>query len=175
MALIYEIPPNSNFFTPALRFDAVFNNPTVNRYDFGKAANTNRQFQPIKGKHLYLIEKRSFSASMEEGVYLKNVATQPEIRLNIREQQGVSIYPNSLPMINYVDPVEGLVWAYAEQDGFIDITFTGVLTQSAELVGTLTIFAQFAADIYEIRNKKWIENFLARTDNGQGRNLIGAK
>lgn len=175
MALIYEIPPASNFFTPAARFDAIFNNPTVNRYDFGKAANTNINFQAIKGKHLYLIEKRSFSASMEEGVYLKNVVTQPEIRLSIQEQQNVSIYSSPLPMINYVDPVEGLVWAYAEQDGFIDVSFSGVLSQSAELVGVVTVFAQFTADIYEIRNKKWIENFFSRTDRGQGHNLIGLK
>jgi hypothetical protein len=173
MSLIYQLPPNTNYLTPTQRFDAVFNNPTVNRYDFGKAANTNVDFLPIKRQNLYLFDRRSFSASMDEGVYLKAISQQPVIYLRIREQRNQSIYPRPLPMINYVDGLESIAWAYAEQDATITITFDGVLIQPIELIGELNIYTQFAADVYEIRNRDWIKNFMKRTRDGQAQNLIG--
>jgi hypothetical protein len=177
MALVQQIPPYTQFLNPVRRFSAVFNATTPNKYDFGIPANTDQPFLPVRKELLYLFDKQSFSASMNEGVFLKAVDSNagiPSTLLSIRvpSQNNKLIYRGKIPLINYIDNSDILFFAYAEQDDTLTITFEGVLSQPIELLGELTIFTQLTFNVYEIRNKEWINNFLRRTNKGLGRNLL---
>lgn len=176
--IVIQIPPYTQFLQPVKRFEADFNVPTLNKYDFGVAANTNQDFLPVKKQHLYLIDKLSFSASMDEGVFLEAVDTDaagdPSTKCSIRipSQLDKLIYREKIPFVNYIDNSDVQIYAYAEQDETLTMTFEGVLSQPLELVGEASIFTQITANVYEIRNKAWIDNFLQRTKDGQGINLL---
>jgi hypothetical protein len=177
MSLVIQIPPYTQFLQPVRRFTATFNNPTLNKYDFEIAGNTDQPFLPVKKQHLYLFDKISFSGSMDEGVFLKAVDTAagvPSTKISIRipSQLNKLIYRDKIPIINYIDNSDVQFYAYAEQDDTLTVSMEGVLSQVAELAGELTIYLQLTCNVYEIRNIDWIDNFLQRTRDGQGRNLL---
>ncbi len=177
MSIVIQIPPGSIFLQPVKRFQALFNNPTVNKYDFGTPANTDIDFQDTKKQHLYLFDKFSFSASMDEGLFLENVDTvngEPSTKLSIKvpTQHDRLIYNNKIPIINYIDNSDVIFFAYTDQIDTLTISMEGTLEQSVELVGKPSVFAQVTCNCYEIRNKKWIEHFLGRTYKGQAVGLL---
>lgn len=177
MGTTIAIPPDSNFLQPVRRFEATFNAPTLNKYDFGVNGNTLQKFLAMKASYVYLFDTFSFSASMDEGVFLGSVDTKNGIpstkaAFRIPSQDNRILYRGGIPLVNYVDAKDVQFYAYSEQDESLTIDFEGVLSQSQELVGVSSIFAQITCDVYEIRNKDWIDNFLGRTKNGQGKNLL---
>jgi len=177
MSLVVQIPPYTQFLQPVRRFYAAFNLPTVNKYDFGRVENANQNFLPVKKQHLYLFDKFSFSSSMKEGVFLKAVDTlngEPSTKVSIRipSQHNKLINRNKIPLINYIDNSDTQIYAYAEQDDILTATMEGVLSQPVELNGEATIYCQLTCNVYEIRNKSWIDNYLKRTKDGQGENLL---
>lgn len=174
MSLILQIPPGTQFYQPVARFSAAFGVPTPGFYDFDIPGNTDVTLQPIKKQHLYLLERYSFSASVAEGAYLESTAggIVPTLEIRIPTQKRRLIYPNPIPLINYFDGLECLMFAYAEQDQYLTATFRGQLTQPGALIGVADITAQVQFNIYEIRNKDWIEHFLGKTKHGQARGLV---
>ncbi len=172
MALILQLPPGSQFYQPLLRFDATFNAPLVGGYDWSVAANVNVPFQLIRKNQLYLIERYSFSATIPEGDFFGAVLTVPTLSVRIEEETNRQIYPTPIPLLNYVDGLETLIYAYGNQDQQLTGTFAGQLNQTPPLVGVPVITAQVQFNIYEVKNKDWIENFLGRTQGGQAVGLV---
>lgn len=172
MALILQLPPGSQFYQPLIRFTATFNAPLVGGYDWGIAANVDVPFQLIRKNQLYLIERYSFSATIPEGDFFSSVVTVPTLSVRIEEETNRQIYPTPIPLINYVDGLETLIYAYGNQDQQLTGTFAGQLNQTAPLVGIPTITAQVQFNIYEVKNKDWIENFLGRTKGGQAVGMV---
>jgi len=179
MSTVLSIPAYTQFLQPVKRFTATFNNPTLNKYDFGVAGNTDQPFLQVKKQYLYLFDTFSFSAQMIEGVFLKAVDDDSNgnpstlISIRIPSQNNKLLYREKIPVINYVDNSETQYYAYSQQDESLVISFEGVLTQVDELIGEVTVKAQLTCNVYEIRNKNWIDNFLDRTKHGQSVNLIG--
>lgn len=172
MALILQLPPGSQFYQPLVRFAATFNAPLVGGYDWGVAANVDVPFQLIRKNQLYLIERYSFSATIPEGEFFGAVQTVPTLSVRIEEETNRQIYPTPIPLLNYVDGLETLIYAYGNQDQQLTGTFAGQLSQTPALVGVGTITAQVQFNIYEVKNKYWIENFLGRTQGGQAVGLV---
>lgn len=167
MALILQLPPGTQFYQPVVRFTALFNAPLVGGYDFNVAGNTDIPFQFTRKNHLYLIERYSFSTTVNEGDFLDNVITVPTLAVKIPQESNRLIHPNPIPLINYIDGLETLIYAYSVQDQNLTGTFRGQINQGAALVGLPSIVAQVQFNIYEIKNKDWIEHFLGRTQGGQ--------
>lgn len=172
MSLILQLPPGTQFYQPLTRFTANFNAPLVGGYDWELAGNTGVTLQEIRRNHLYLIERYSFSATIAEGTFFDNVLTVPTLQVRIPSETNRMIYPNPIPLVNYIDGLETLIYAYSDQDQELTATFRGQLSQGAALVGVTSIVAQVQFNIYEVKNKDWIENFLGKTRGGQVPGLV---
>jgi len=172
MSIIVQLPPGTQFYQPLARFTADFNSPLVGGYDWDVAANTDQNLMEIRKNHLYLVERYSFSATINEGVFLAAVLTVPTVGVRIPTESNRLIHPNPIPLVNYIDGLETMMYAYSDQDQYLTATFRGQLSQTADLVGISEVTAQVQFNIYEIKNGAWIENFLGRTHDGQARGLV---
>ncbi len=171
MSLIVQLPPGTQFYQPVVRFTATFNAPLVGGYDFNVPGNTDVPIQVVARNHLYLLERYSFSATINEGAFLDNVSTVPTLAVRLPKENRL-IHPNPIPLVNYVDGLEAMMYAFGDQLQNLVGTFRGQLTQAGALVGVNTITAQVQFNIYEIKNLNWINNFLGTTHGGQARNLV---
>ena len=174
MSLILQLPPGTEFYQPTVTFVAVFNAVTPGLYDWNSPANTGVPFFPIRKNALYIFERYSFSADVPEESFTEALLTIPTLEVRIPAQQNRMIYPRPFPMLNFVDAQEIQISVFSSQDDNLEGTFRGQLTQPAALVGVPDITAICQFNIYEVKNKYWIDNFLGRTKDGQGRNLIAA-
>jgi hypothetical protein len=172
MAIVQQLPPGTQFYQPVVRFSATFNAPTLNRYDFNTAANTGVPFQAMRKSFLYLIERYSFSGTIPEGVFFEAVDVVPTLEVRIPRETNRMIHPNPIPLINYVDGLETLIYAYGNQEQDLTGTFRGVLFQPGAIAGVPEIDVQVQFNIYEVKNVAWIENFLGTTRDGQAPGLL---
>ncbi len=172
MSLLLQLPPGTDFLQPIVRFAAHWNAPLVGGYDFDIPGNMDVPFQAVKKNKLYLIERYSFSATIPEGDYFSAITTVPTLEIRLPREGNRMIYPTPIPMVNYIDGLETLIYAYANQDQILTGTFKGQLNQTEDLVGVDTITAQAQFNIYEISNKVWIEHFIGRTKGGQAVGLV---
>ncbi len=171
MSIIIQLPPGTQFYQPVVRFVATANVPLVGGYDWNVVGNTNVPFQRAAKNHLYIFERYSFSATINEAAFLDNVVTVPTLSVRLPRENRL-IYPNPIPLINYVDGLETLIYAFGDQEQNFEGTFRGQINQGGALVGVAEITAQVQFNIYEVKNIAWIDNFLGRTKGGQARNLV---
>jgi hypothetical protein len=154
-----------------VRFTATFNAPLVGGYDWNVVGNTNIPILRIQKNQLALIERYSFSATVNEGAFLDNVITVPTLAVRLPRENRL-IYPNPIPLVNYVDGLETLIYAFADQAQNLEGTFRGQVGQGVALVGIPNLIAQVQFNIYMVKNLDWIDNFLGRTEDGQAHNLV---
>lgn len=172
MSLNLQLPPGTEFYQPTVVFNAVFNAVTPGFYDWNSPANTGVPFQPIRQGNLYIIERYSFSADVAEAAFTEAVFVIPTLEVRIPRQKNRMIYPRPIPMLNFIDGLETQISVFSAQDDNLQGTFRGQLSQPAALVGTPDISAICQFNVYEIKNKDWIDNFLGRTKGGQAPGLL---
>lgn len=163
MSIIKSIPKDSCFIQPVNFFDAAFNVPFIGGYSFNIPANHGQVVFPITKTGVFLIDRYSFSCSLDEGVYLRSVNILPVFRLR-RQKDNLVVYKKSIPCVNYIDSAEAIVFYNSDnQDDNLIADFEGILNQVAETVGILSIRAQVTLNIYEIVNSDWIKDFRMRS------------
>lgn len=174
MALVTQLPPGTQFYQPVANFSATFNAIDPGFYDFSEPQNISVPFQGIRKERLYLIDRYSFSATVPESAYFEATAggTIPTLSVKIPKQTKRQIHPDPIPLINFVDGIETLIYTHSAQADTLTATLAGRLTQPAALVGVLTVFAQVQFNIYEIKNIAWIRHFLGLTEKGQAPGLL---
>jgi hypothetical protein len=170
MSIIKTIPQSSRYIQVDAIFTATFNNPTLNKYDFGIAANTNVvMLEPLTPTSIYIIDRYSFSANIAEGVFLESIDTIPTAQYKLRINP-LQIYQKPIPCINYVDNAESIAYFYsklgakeqASRDAFT-VDFRGVLNQVPATVGQPTIKALLSVSLYEIIDKNFTQQFRQAT------------
>lgn len=142
------------------QFTANFNNP-LGQYGFTQvAANANQLVINTNPNFIYLIDRVSFSASIDEGVYLQALGAgsiQPTLRFRFLKASQTSLYPYALPAINYKDGLEFAFFFYSPKRGDqLLISMAGVLNQVAAMVGVGEIIAQASFVIYQENNAEKI-------------------
>jgi len=160
MSLINRLTPSALPKETLNQFVATFNVPTVGVYDYTNvAANQNQVALELDGKYIYMIERVSFSASIDEGNYFESINVLPQIRLKYRDTPGL-LYPFPFPCLNYKDNMEFNFYFNTPQDNdALLVDFTGVLNQIAATVGITTIRAAFSMVIYEEHDNAVITAF----------------
>jgi hypothetical protein len=158
--IIKTVPKDSRFIQVVGRFAAAFNVPTPGVYDFGIAANTCAVlFDQVIKSNIYMIDSYSFSATIQEGQYLEAINTLPQIQLQRQVDQQV-IFSKPLPLVNYIDAAQSIGYFFTpRKDDALVATFSGILNQTAPLVGIASITAQVSFNIYEIIDSSWIKSF----------------
>lgn len=163
MSIIKSIPKDSCFIQPVNFFDAAFNVPAIGGYSFNIPANHGQVVFPITKTSVFLIDRYSFSCSLDEGVYLRSVNVLPVFRLR-RQKDNLVIYKKSIPCVNYIDSAEAIVFYNSDNEGDnLICDFEGILNQVAETVGIASIRCQVTLNIYEIVNSDWIQDFRIRS------------
>ena len=114
MSVIYRIPKTSKFIQTSNTFTALFNNPTLGKYDFNRAINVGVSVLPVNTNSLYLIEKINVAATIPEEEYLFNISVVPLVSLRFKiENQRV--FPFPLPVVQYVKNMESVAWAWSNK------------------------------------------------------------
>lgn len=161
MSIQKTIPQDSRFIQTANRFTALFNVPTLGNYNFENGA-VNAYIpvlNSLQKNHVYMIEKYSFSATIDEGVFLEATSQVCTFQL-FRASDRQVIYQVPIPLINYADGVSCIGYFSTTQDNDqLLATFRGLLSQPAPLVGVAAVIAQVTLNIYEILDSAWIQTF----------------
>lgn len=159
--IIKSIPQDSRFIQTSNKFTALFNEPTLGKYNFenGAVNEYNTVLSNLQKNHIYMIEKYSFSATIPEGVFLEATENICTFQLFKNTDKQV-IYQAPIPLINYVDGLSciGYFWTAQDEDQLV-ATFRGLLQQPAALVGIGSIISQITLNIYEILDSDWIQDF----------------
>lgn len=163
MSIIKTIPKSARFIQTSNIFEATFNNPTLNQYDFEIAANANQEVLKINRAAVYFIDRINFSATVPESDYLLAIDNLPKIQL-FYGIDGDPVYSKPLPLVQYIDNQETNTYlsTLLQQDGadnIVTATMRGTLDQPVSLVGVQTIRAQLSFNIYEITEQGWIQNW----------------
>lgn len=174
MSIIYQIPHTSRFIMTKNIFTATFNSPTAGKYDFGKAANTGVSVQKIFKGTLYLIERVSIGGTVPEGDYLESIETIPELKLRTLKT-GAIIYKLPMPIVNYIDDQDIVGWVLSDiGDDELIADMTGVLDQTANLVGIASVKINISYSIYAIEDINFKIRFRDRLSSLSGSQISGA-
>lgn len=173
MGITYQIPHTARFIPTTNIFTGLFNNPTIGKYDFGTALNTGQSVLPLKRGTTYLIDRISTGGNIDEGTYLDAIETLPEIILR-RSKSNEIVYKTTVPLVNYVDDQDMIAWVKSEKGGEILIVdFTGVLDQTAALVGVLDVKIHLSYSIYAIDSTVFERKFRDVIGDDVGNQVTG--
>lgn len=164
MSLVAQIPINPNGSRvryPVKRFSAPFGAGT---YNFAQVGNTDVLLYKLSASSVYCMERINFYANVSEADWLEGMgaeATFPAFTVRFQHSPDVSIWPEPVRCVNYIDNEEQLVFfRTTRQDDNLLITFTGLVNQVAGMVGTDPLLAQVNFTMYEITDQPWIEKFI---------------
>ena len=160
MSIPQKIPKLSRIEFPA----AIFTAPLVaGQYDFGSvAANISANFMNLRKGLIYFIERINFSCITPEGVWLESIdptlADVPRVIFDRLQAPGHSQYAGPIRCVNYYDNAEQnrFFEATAEND-VLRISFLGIVTQVAGMVGVDPLQCQFSATVYEIFDQSFVD------------------
>jgi hypothetical protein len=171
MSITEKIPVNPNAVRvryPVQRFSAPL---IAGQYDFGIAANTDILLLPLQSNSVYLIERISFFAQATESDWLESMGTAaqfPAFRLHYQFDDANSLYPEPVRCVNYVDNAEQLVFFRTTRDSEnLLISFSGIVTQVAGMVGLNPLLAQVNFTIYQVTDENWNRKFINPDEFGR--------
>lgn len=178
MGINLTVPISAQVHQTANIFQANFNVPTLNRYDFtNTAGNANQVVLALDRWSVYIIERINFSGNITEGNYGEAIdqnAGLPtfQLRTVVANQQ---IFPNWQPVINYVDNLETqqVFWSQQDNDSLL-CTYRGLFAQTAAMAGLVTMYTYLQFQIFKISETDWVRRFMDyKTELGTGLNVRG--
>lgn len=181
MSLVFQIPPDSTFYPCEVNLVANFNVPTAGKYDFVIAANTNVLVLPrLKQNYVYLIERLSIGGNVSENIFLNAIENNPVFRLKRLKggESSQNIFPRGYAVINYMDNQDQVTWFESDKknDEILLTVNSGLLNQTADLVGVTQIKLNLQYIIYEIRSVgDFKRRFKGPISNNSGRQVMGGE
>lgn len=166
MSISLHLPPATIPIQTETRFEANFNAPTVNRYDFNTSANTGVEVLELFRGSIYVLERINFSLDIDEADFKKSIPTdQTNVEvptLSLRHfKRNQQIWQKPIPFINYVDNLEIVSYVLAaESNDKVIANFRGQLVQVAGTTGDATITAQVQLNWYQVTDTGWYQKFL---------------
>lgn len=175
MGVTYQIPHTARFIPTTNIFNALFNVPTIGKYNFETAANTGLHVLDLKRGTTYLIDRISIGGNITEGVYLDSIDSLPELILK-RKKSGEIVYKTSFPVVNYVDDQDLIGWVKSEKGGdSLIVDMKGILNQTAALVGVLSVRIHVSYSIYAIDSTVFEAKFRGVLSPRVGEQVIGGR
>ena len=174
MSIRYEVPKNARFVSTTNIFTATFNVPAVGAYDFGITANNQIVLTPLLLNTVYLLGRISIGADIPEGDFLDAINTIPKLTLR-KSIANEIVYQQPLPIVTYVDDQEMIAWVDNKKaNNSLKLEITGLLNQTAALVGKVTIKIHVNYLIYAIENTVFYSKYLGEDSRYIGDKLTGA-
>lgn len=163
MSVQWVVPHQSRFAQTGNVFTASFNVPTVGVYDFGVAANRDVVVLELQPNTQYLIERLTIGGDISEADYagaLALAAGAPSLSLR-RRLDGVTVYETPIPILRYIQNQEAAVWLASDNAGdALTATLTGVMNQTAALVGISSIALSVSFAVYAVESTIYNRAFL---------------
>lgn len=174
MGITYQIPHTSHYFTKTNIFSADFNNPAVGQYSFNVPANVGVEIAELQKNKVYLIDRVSIGGNISESNYLDAISTLPEFRLKYKlKKENVYFLPYSV--VNYLDDSNITSWVVSEKGGdSLQINVTGILDQTADLIGVSTIKLHITFSIFIISSTKFYALFRDALSSQTGQQVTGS-
>jgi len=173
MSISYTIPHSSFYHPTSNIFTAVFNVPTLGKYNFDIPANKNVPILELTPGSVYLIERISLAGSIPQENYLSSIFTIPIIRLKRGKSQEI-IYKRDIPIVNYIDNQDIVAWIYSQKSkDWLTADIYGILNQIAETVEITEIKLNINFSIYQIRDQQFINKFLGTIGENAGNQVTG--
>jgi len=157
MSVQWTIPHQARYIQTGNMFAADFNVPILGRYSFTVPANLNQVVLQLQPNTEYLIERVTVAGDIDELIYagaldLGVQANAPFLRLR-RLLDGQNVYNTAIGVPSYITQQESAVWVHSDRLGdALTATFTGVMFQTAPLVGIPTIRLAVTFSIYAIES-----------------------
>lgn len=164
MSIPITLPVNARPTITSNIFSAVFNVPTLNRYDFTNVAGNQRQTVLRMNQNcVYVIERACFSLDIPEGEFqsaIDSTVSVPVIKFETLKTRQM-IFARKQPFINYVDNLELYKFVTCDQkDDEILVSFEAVFTQTPAMIGILNLKAFLQLNIYEVQSTDWVTQFV---------------
>lgn len=169
MSITQIIPPDSRPIKTENSFTATFNAPTVNKYDWNVAGNTDVLMLALRPHSLYFLERVNFSLDISEQAFHQGFDTTLEAAVKY-SSKGELVYGSKLPLLNYLTNFEIHQFAGGGRNRTetLVIDFRGVLKQVAAMNQVATITAFLSWSVYQIMDDNWRTAF----ENGKLWELI---
>jgi hypothetical protein len=179
MSINNPIPSDSEYIQPSSKFTANFNVPVLGKYSFNVAGNTNIVVLPLQLNTIYLIERISIAGDIPEDRYLEAMDNSLPVNsnpfLSLKYSIGTEhLHKFPLPVLNYTDDQELVIWCFTEKKNCnLIATFTGLLMQTAYLVGKSSINIVVSFSMYAISNTEFTKSFRGLVNKNIGKSLRG--
>lgn len=174
MAISYQIPQTARYISTSNIFTATFNNPTAGKYDFGIAGNMEVSILELFQNTVYLIDRISIGGNISDSDFLSSIETLPLITFKTLQKKQI-VYKLPFPVVNYIDDQDVTAWIISEKGGnSLICDFTGVLNQTADLVGITDIKINVSLSIYAIESTRFYSTFRGDLSPDVGKQVMGA-
>lgn len=153
--IVNPIPHTSRFFQSENVFEATFNVPTVGKYDFGVAANTNQFCFRLQKNAVYLIERISVGGNISEESFNDSINVTPKLIFK-KERQNSVIYQEPFKISNYFKNTDVSTYVWSDiQDDSITLSLEGLLDQTPVLIGVGSIKLTISLSLFVIDNNSY--------------------
>lgn len=177
MSIVTRLPHQARFVQTSNIFTAEFNKVNgvvtgTGKYDFGQLINADVLVLPTQIRSLYFIERINVGGSISEGDYLEAINIIPLCSLK-RLKKSEIIYKRPIPIVNFIDNQEANAWFVSDKDGdAIRMTVTGLLDQTAALVGEQYVKLQISLNIYIVESARYVAAFMDALGDRAGVDLL---
>lgn len=146
----YKIPHQARFLTTTNRFSSNFGT-VPGKYSFtAEPACRNQVLLTLAPSTVYFINTLSFGGNISEELYFDAISEFPLLYVRMRSN-GQMIYEKPLPITNYFDGNEASAFVISDTaNDAVLLTLTGVLNQTAPLVGVDPVTIQVQFNIFAI-------------------------
>lgn len=155
--IVYKIPRKKRFIPASGLFSATFNVPTPAKYDF--AGQTVVFYQKLLPNTVYLIDSFSLGGNIPAEDYLGAIDTVPQLTIQ-KTFDNEAIFERAIPLSGFFHDRQIVQFFKTGLDNVgIVASLTGVLNQTAELVGIAAVKLSINICFHAIDKSTWERMF----------------
>jgi hypothetical protein len=139
MSVFFRVPLKSIFIPTHNVFTANFNSPVIGQYSFNTPLNTNVFVLKMQPDSVYMIDRITVGANIDESIYLNSIVDFPRISLR-RKNNKMNLTPLPYYINNFARNSDFVVLQSAGNDTEeMLMTVNGLLNQIPDTIGVLQL------------------------------------
>lgn len=163
----FPIPHKARFIPCVKSFSA----PFTGVYDFGIAANADLTLLPLQANIVYLISTYSVGGNIGSEDYLSAINTLPKFLFK-RRNDNQAIKTDSISVVQFEQNKEAMIFSDSKQaDDEVRISLTGILNQTASLIGISPVIISISFSIFAIEDRDYAIAFQDKLSGNAARGL----
>jgi hypothetical protein len=163
----FPVPHKARFIPVVKSFSA----PFTGVYNFGTAANTDQTLLKLDSNIVYLISVYTVGGNIASEDYLSAINALPQFILK-RRNDNQTIRTDFIPVVQFEQNKEAMIFVDSRQaDDELRATFSGILNQTAPLVGVDPVIITLSFSIFAIEDRDYGIAFLDKLSGNTARSL----